>query len=88
MKKNTLSVINRGMNRIQRSINPDSTSTILYKHFPSGMEVALAVKVPNRARKADHALSLQELNSMGINSRAGAYITGMSPSYAAKLMKK
>lgn len=88
MKKNSLSLFNQGMSRCQRYVTPETTTTIAQKIFPSGMRVSLAVEVPNASRKADHLQKLKELQSMGLNSRASAFFTGMSTSYAHKLLKK
>ncbi len=88
MKKNSLSLFNQGMSWCQRCVTPETTTTIAQKVFPSGMRVSLAVEIPNVSHKADHLQKLRELQNMGLNSRVSAFITGMSTSYAHKLLKK
>lgn len=88
MKKNALTIFNQGQSQCQRHITNNVTTTVAQKIFPSGMKVAIAVEVPNTVRKADRRQCLQELQSMGMNSRASSFFTNMSHSYANKLLKK
>ena len=88
MSKKLPSIINTISGVLKRADNADHVVTTVHKEFPSGVKLAVGVAVPKAARKADLIYALRDLKKAGFSQKDAAFLTGMSPSYASKLLSK
>ena len=86
--KNALSIVNDGNAAFSQIFRVRDTVTVVRKLFPSGLEVAFAVRVPKVKTKADTLPFLRDLMSIGLNQKAAALFSGVSQSYASKLLRR
>ena len=72
------------MNRVVRE---EGMITTIHKRFPSGMELAIVVKMPSVERKADLKVCMDELLQCGLQQKAIAFFTDTSTGYISKLLR-
>ncbi len=86
--KNELSIVN-GENAICNQIlRKRDIVSAGRKVFASGVEVVIAVRVPKTRLKANALPFLRDLMSIGFNQKTAALLSGVSQSYASKLLRK
>ena len=71
---------------VKRAFSGEGLVTTIHKKFPSGMELALAVKIPSVNRKADLKPCMEELSLCGFKQQAISLFTETSQSYVSKLL--
>lgn len=88
MKHNKLALLSEGKHSLQKDTLDNAIVSGVKKTFPSGLEAAVAFKVPKYEKKADYAPVLKDLKRMGLTQKASAFIIGASQSYVSTLLKK
>lgn len=86
--KNALSISNGGNIAFSQILRKRDTVAVVRKLFPSGLEVAFAVHVPKVKTKEDTLPFLRDLMSIGLSQKAAALFSGVSQSYASKLLRR
>ena len=88
MQNNKLSILTGVKTFIQRQDSLEGVTTVVRKIFPSGMEMAFAVKVPHTVKKVGLKPCIHELSKSGFSQKKIAFITDVSQSYVSKLLKE
>lgn len=86
--KNALSIVHGGNTACQQIVNGSEMVSIIKKAFVSGVEVAIAFRVPKGKTKAEELPCLRDLMSIGLNQKTAALLCGVSQSYASKLLRR
>ncbi len=82
-----LAVVTKGVNTmIEQSQTAGGVMTVVRKVLPGGVEMMMAVKVPNKPKKALLKPAMKAMSEMGISQKAIATFTNVSQSYVSKLV--
>lgn len=85
--KNALSIVHGGNTACQQIVNGSDMVSIVKKAFVSGVEVAIAFRVPKGRTKAEALPCLRDLMSIGLNQKTASLLCGVSQPYASKLLR-
>jgi hypothetical protein len=85
---NALSIAGKGKVVCNQIVRERDTVSVVRKAFESGVEVLIAVRVPKTTRKTNATPFLRDLMSLGFNQKTAAMLSGISQSYASKLLRR
>lgn len=88
MSNNSLSTVSNLSTQIIQKNQGNQLLTGITNVFASGMKLALAVEIPSSGLKRDRLPMLKELVQAGASQKLAALLTGMSQSYASKLLNE
>ena len=86
--KNKLSVMHNNPAIFQQFVREKDIVSVSRKLFASGVEVVIAVRVPKAKAKAATTPYLRDLLSAGFNQKTAALLSGVSQSFASKLLRR
>lgn len=86
--KNALSIVKGGNAICNQILRNRDIVTIVRKALPSGAEVMIAIRAPKSSKKANMIPVLKDLMGIGFNQKTAAWLSGISPSYVSKLLRK
>ena len=86
--KNALDIIHSGNAISQQIVRNKDIVSVGRKIFASGVEVMIAVRVPKTGTKAAAIPYIRDLMSLGLNQKTAALLSGVSQSYASKLLRR
>ena len=86
--KNALDIIHSGNAISQQIVRNKDIVSVGRKIFASGVEVMIAVRGPKAGTKAAAIPYIRDLMSLGLNQKTAALLSGVSQSYASKLLRR
>ena len=86
--KNALRIVQGNNSVCEQIVREQDIVSVGRKAFASGVEVVIAIRGPKTKTKAAATPFLRDLMSIGINQKTAAIFSGISQSYASKLLRK